>query len=76
MPQISLYIDEATLQKVIKAAHQQHISVSKWVAQQIKSRVDPMYPADFKNLYGSIQDTTFVYPEQPEFSEDTSRESF
>ena len=47
MPQISLYIDDKTLKKVENAAKRQHTSISKWVAEQLRSRVDPAYPAQF-----------------------------
>jgi len=36
MPQISLYIDEETLSKIEKAAKKEHISISKWVGNNIK----------------------------------------
>jgi predicted HicB family RNase H-like nuclease len=44
MPQISLYIDEPTLRKVEYAAKAQQVSISRWVADQIRSRVDAVYP--------------------------------
>ena len=62
MPQISLYIDETTLKKVENAASSQHISISKWVAEQIRAKVDPTYPRGFEDLFGSIADETFVAP--------------
>ena len=46
MPQISLYIDEPTLKKVENAAKRQNTSISKWVAEQIRARVEPVYPVD------------------------------
>ncbi|TXJ08733.1 MAG: hypothetical protein E6Q25_04725 [Acinetobacter sp.] len=73
MPQISLYIDADTLQKVEYAAKQQHLSISKWVANQIKAKVEPVYPQEFYALFGSIQDDTFVRPEQPR-TQDSPRE--
>ena len=75
MPQISLYIDEATLKKVENAAVKQHVSISKWVAEQIRSRVEPIYPADYETLFGSISDTSFVRPADITFSADTKREA-
>jgi len=75
MPQISLYIDEPTLKKIENAAVRQHISISKWVAEQIRSRVDPIYPSDFETLFGSITDDTFVRPEQMPFESDSLRET-
>jgi hypothetical protein len=74
MPQISLYIDEATLKKVEGAASRQHVSISKWVADQIRSKVEPMYPKDFETLFGSIAEESFVRPDQIAFAQDSQRE--
>lgn len=75
MPQISLYIDEVTLKKVESAALKQHVSISKWVAEQIRARVEPIYPSNFENLFGSISDESFMRPEEVSFKMDTKRES-
>lgn len=74
MPQISLYIDEKTLKKVETAAKRQKTSISKWVSEQIRSRVDPIYPVNFENLFGSITDNTFAEPKEISFSSDLARE--
>jgi hypothetical protein len=76
MPQISLYIDEKTLQKVESAAKRQHLSISKWVAEQIRAKVDPIYPVDFEGLFGSIEDDTFVAPSKLNFNQDADRLQF
>jgi hypothetical protein len=73
MPQISLYIDEKTLRKVEIAAKQKHLSISKWVAEQIKAKIDPVYPADYEKLFGSVKDDTFVRPERLYFENDAKR---
>jgi hypothetical protein len=73
MPQISLYIDDKTLKKVENAAKRQHTSISKWVADQLRSRVDPAYPAYFEDLFGSIIDESFVEPGEIQFSSDLIR---
>jgi len=76
MPQISLYIDEATLKKVESAASREHVSISRWVADQIRSKVDPVYPKDFEDLFGSLSDESFVRPVQSGFQSDSNREEF
>ena len=76
MPQISLYIDETTLRKVENAALRQHVSISKWVAEQIRTRVEPVYPAHFEDLFGSIADDSFTRPKESPFSSDIKREGF
>jgi len=75
MPQISLYIDEETLEKIKAAASREHISISKWVAYRIRSQVEPEYPAYFDELFGSIDDETFTEPEEINVSLDSFRES-
>jgi len=75
MPQISLYIDEPTLKKAENAAKRRNVSLSKWVAEQIRAKVSPMYPAGFEALYGSIDDETFIEPSELSASADLPRES-
>ena len=60
MPQISLYIDEETLKKIEKAAKKEHISISKWVGNNIKRSFKGEYPKNYFNLYGSMKDETMV----------------
>jgi len=60
MPQISLYIDEETLKKIEKAAKKEHISISKWVGNNIKRAFKSEYPENYFNLCGSIKDETMV----------------
>ena len=52
----------------------QHISISKWVAEQIRTRVDPIYPVNFETLFGSISDESFIRPEDISFKMDNTRE--
>jgi len=75
MPQISLYVDEPTLKKIETAAKRQHVSISKWVSEQLRTRIEPVYPLGFEDLFGSISDETFVRHEEPAFSLDSPRAS-
>lgn len=74
MPQISLYIDENTLRKVEIAAKKQRISISRWVTQLIRSRVEPEYPPHYEDLFGSIQDESFAAAPEIPFAADAPRE--
>lgn len=76
MPQISLYIDKDTLQKVEKAAQAEELSISKWVGQQLRKSLKANYPADFENLFGSINDESFTEPKNLPVKADAKRESF
>jgi hypothetical protein len=75
MPQISLYIDEETLRKVEDAAKRQHLSISKWVSEQIRSKIDPVYPAGYEDLYGSVGEADIRRPVEVGFEEDSKREA-
>ncbi|MDA3901122.1 MAG: hypothetical protein PF637_11465 [Spirochaetes bacterium] len=74
MPQISLYIDKDTLEKVEKAAKVEHLSISKWVGLRIKSAVNDEYPRGYFDLFGSIDDDTFKI-DSLSFDNDIKRES-
>jgi len=76
MPQISLYIDESTLRKVEGAAARQHVSISKWVAEQIRAKVEPVFPKNFESLFGSIPDESFSRPVDLNPGSDSGREQF
>ena len=62
MPHIIFHIDKKTLEKVEKAAKKEGISIPKWMRKQLKKSLKNNYTADFKNLFGSINDTTFAMP--------------
>lgn len=76
MPQISLYIDEATLKKIERAARKKRVSISKWVADQLRARLDAVYPPQFADLFGSIRDESFTRTDQADFTNDATREGF
>ncbi|MDZ7754798.1 hypothetical protein [Rhodohalobacter sp.] len=76
MPQISLYIDKNTLEKIEKAAEYEKLSISGWVGKQLKKSLHSNYPDSFQNLFGSVNDETFTIPEREPFAVDADRESF
>ena len=75
MPQVSLYIDKETLEKIEEMAQKSHTSLSKWVGSNLKRLIKDDYPDTFFNLFGSIQDTTFERPEDSSFDTDSERMS-
>jgi len=76
MPQISLYIDEDTLEKIEHIAKNENISISKWVGNNIKSLIKNQYPNDFFSLFGAIGDETFQKPEYLDPDLDIQRDDF
>ncbi len=67
MSQLSLYLDEATLKKVEKAAKFNKISVSKWVRNNVIRSLQDEWPEDYFELFGAIADDSFRSPEEPSF---------
>ncbi|RKY55825.1 MAG: toxin-antitoxin system, antitoxin component [Candidatus Neomarinimicrobiota bacterium] len=76
MPQISLYIDEDTLEKIGQIAKAENISISKWVGNNIKSLIKNQYPKNFFSLFGAIKDETFQRSEELDPNLDTARDDF
>lgn len=74
MPQISLYIDESTLKRAEEAAAARRQSISKWVGELIRSKVEPRYPTEFANLFGSVSEP-LSRPEQGSHLGDVDRAS-
>lgn len=75
MPQISLYIDNSTMEKVEKAAKAEELSISKWVGQQLKKSLRTNYPADFEDLFGAVNDESFSEPDRLPAKNDIDRAS-
>lgn len=73
MPQLSLYVTQDQFLKIKNEAHTEKMSISKWVVIKIMERIEPHYPDGWADLFGSVSDSSFVRPEQPELKE---RESF
>lgn len=76
MPQISLYVTDAEYNRIREYADRIGKSVSKAVIGAVMENIEPSYSSDFFDLFGSVQDDTFVRPEQGEFKDDSLREEF
>jgi hypothetical protein len=74
MPQISLDIDQIILEKIKKIANRKKTSVSDWVEDTIKKTLGNDYPNDFFELFGAINDDTFVEPTEIDQKYDIKRE--
>ena len=74
MPQISLYIDKITLSKIEKAAEREHLSISKWVGKNIQNSLKHQYPKGYFQLFGSVNDVSFVAEKTESYKDDSKRE--
>jgi len=73
MPQISLYVDRKTLDKIEQRARQEHSSISKWVGGNLRKLLVDGYPEDYFALFGAITDPTLKKPEASSFLKDARR---
>jgi len=65
MPQLSLYITQEQFQKIKREARAEKMSLSKWVVSQVMNRLEPRYPDGWEDLFGSVTDSSFTRPDQP-----------
>ena len=73
MPQLSLYIDEKTLQQLEIAAKIEHLSISKYAVKKLNESMHIKWPDHFDDLYGAVKDDTFSV-ENNSFNDDSTRE--
>lgn len=72
MPQITLYLDEATEVLVNQAAEASGMSKSRWVAELIRQHAHDAWPAECLTLAGAFADFP-LREEQPSPGEDLPR---
>jgi hypothetical protein len=56
MPQLNLYVDEATHRRIKKSAKASGVSLSKWVAACVREKTASEWPAEVLALSGAWKD--------------------
>ena len=75
MAQISIYIDEPTLQQIEKAAEKEHESISTWVKKRLISSLKTAWPKGYFDLFGAVRDDSLKRPGQPSITKDRRRKT-
>jgi hypothetical protein len=75
MAQLTIYLNQETLQKIENAAAESEVSVSRWVRDKIESALCNEWPASFSRLFGSLAETDLEEPEELDFNDDIPRET-
>ena len=73
MPQVCIYLDDATMDILQNQAKQRKLSLSRCAAEDIRASAQARgWPSYFLDLYGSISDPSFERPSQgnPELDDD------
>lgn len=73
MPQLSLYLDDGTMDKLRRDASREGVSLSRHAARLIRLDGASRWPAGFLDLYGSIDDEGFAEPPELDWSLDAVR---
>lgn len=56
MPQISLYVDNDTMQRVTRAARGEKKSISRWVRERVVREAGGAWPAEYaERVIGSLR---------------------
>ena len=75
MPQLSLYIDNDMYSELEKRARLNNMSISRLVANILKSIFSKDWPDGYHSVFGSINDESFARQAIPDWSYDAPRES-
>ena len=52
MPQMTIYLDDETEERMKRAAEEAGVSRSRWVAEVIRERTTAVWPESFRRLIG------------------------
>lgn len=61
MPQLSLYMDEASMNFLKAQSKREGLSLSKYARKQL-IKTDETWPDSFWRTYGAVSDPSFVVP--------------
>jgi hypothetical protein len=65
MPHLNIYVDEPAGRLIAKAAKRDSLSLSRWAREKLLAAAGgPEWPAGYRELLGSIDDDSFVFPEE------------
>ncbi len=66
MPQLSLYLDEPTMEMLKERSRRSRLSLSKYAAKLIQNEGSSQgWPRGYwERVYGSLKDPTFVVPDE------------
>ena len=73
MPQLSLYLDNGTMEKLRRDASREGISLSRHAAHLIRLDGASRWPTGFLDLNGSVKDDSFAEPSELDWSLDARR---
>ena len=76
MEQITIYLDDEIEKKMTKAAKDENLSKSKWIARLIKTKMANEWPYSVRELSGSWDVFPDIDEQRSFLGKDIDRESF
>lgn len=77
MPQLSLYLDEATMTRLRGNSEKARQSLSRYVGDLIRRDEAPTaWPEGYWSVYGALSDSSFQVPEELDLAADGSLPAF
>ena len=73
MAQLTIYLDEETIDKVRREARRARRSVSEWVREKLVRSMDQNWPEGYDKLFGCLRDEDLQRPPQETGSPDVPR---
>lgn len=64
MPQLSLYLDDATMSLLRTNALKEGISLSRYAKKRIEQDAFSAWPSSFWDTYGALEDNSFTVSEE------------
>ncbi|MBF0532672.1 MAG: toxin-antitoxin system, antitoxin component [Candidatus Omnitrophica bacterium] len=76
MAQLTIYIDDKTLERIERSAQKEHGSVSGWVRKRLNASLDSGWPAGYFEIFASLKENKIERPAQPPRKADRKRIAF
>ena len=74
MGQLTIYLDDETLEKVKRGAEIEGDSVSSWIRRRLEKEIEGDWPPNYFELFGKLEGTDLKRPRQPAPENDVERE--
>lgn len=75
MPQLSLYMDEASMSFLKEQSQREGVSLSKYARKRL-TKTDNSWPDSFWKTYGAVTDPSFTVPDDIDTEPDGPLPSF
>jgi hypothetical protein len=75
MSQLTIYLDEASMQDVRKSAKRENVSVSLWARKRLTEAIRHTWPRDYFELFGALRDSGLTRPAQGDLTANSPRKA-